>query len=347
MSKPKIYLRDYNGILQGLGKREDLEFVDDPRDCDAIVTWQDVRGDMLELAKINKEHFKKPFIAVQHGRGCTRDYEAPDNFPLLADKFCCWGMDDYDRLCKLGYKDKAVITGSPLISRIKHNDAHDEKNIVFAPVTTMHEEPDNIITYLELKKMEMSRSQDVLKKHRAQLIEAWNPKIVNPSAEDKINSISYLDINTKWRLISKLTPVHDKGLYPGAITLTAPSHASHIENCVTMLSQTDVVVCLEEGTFQVLVMAMDIPIVVVKGFKLTNYGGVDYTNREAVITKGCEWVDLADLESAIERELADPGRLAKERREVVRREFGDITQDPNDKIIEVIKEQINGKNTDK
>jgi len=339
--KPKIYLTDYNGILQGLKRRTDeLDFVDDPRDCDAIVTWQDVRGDMLELAKINKEHFHKPFITVQHGRGCTRDYEAPDNFPLLADKFCCWGQDDYDRLCKLGYKDKAVITGSPLISRIKHKDKHDEKNIVFSPVTTMHEEPDNIITYLELKKMEMTRIQGVLRKHRGELINDWNSRILNPNAEETPNSIAYLDINDKWRLISKLTPVHDKSLYFGAITLTAPSQASHIENCVTMLAQTDVVVCLEEGTFQVLVMAMDVPVVVVKGFTLTNYGGVDYTDRDVVKTKGCEWVDFSNLESAIERELAEPSRLAEERAEVVRREFGDITVDHNDKIIEVIKESL-------
>jgi hypothetical protein len=340
--KPKIYLRDYNGILQSLKKRtEDLEFVDDPRDCDAIVTWQDVRGDMLELAKINKEYLHKPFITVQHGRGCTRDYEAPDNFPLMCDKFCCWGQDDYDRLVKLGYKDKAVITGSPLINRIQPKEPHTDRNIIFAPVTTMHEEPDNLITFWELKKIEFEHSQEVLKKYKSQLINDWNPKIINPdSSEEK--TIPYYDINKNWRLISKLTPVHDKSLYLGAVTLTAPSQVTHIEDSVRLLTQTDVVVCLEEGTFQVLVMAMDVPIIVVNGFKLTNYGGVDYTEREVVKTNGTTWVDLCDVREAIEQELAHPDRLKKERAEVVKREFGDITQNPDDNIIKVIKESLNG-----
>jgi hypothetical protein len=340
--KPRVFIKDYNGINQSLKKRTDeLDFVDDPRDAEAIVTWQDVRGEMLELAKINKEHLHKPFIVVQHGRGCTRDYEAPDNFPLLADKFCCWGQDDYDRLVKLGYKDRAVITGSPLINRIKPKVEHPDKNIIFAPVTTMHEEPDNLITFWEMKKIELSRSQEVLRKHRKELINDWNPKIIGSDANTE-HTIPYLEINKNWRLISKLTPVHDKSLYLGAVTQTSPTNVAHIEQSVELLTQTDVVVCLEEGTFQVLVMAMDIPIIVVKGFTLTNYGGQDYSNREVVKTSGARWVDLADLEQAIDEELAHPESLAEERKKVVAREFGDISKNPDDNIIKVIKELING-----
>jgi hypothetical protein len=340
--KPRVFIKDYNGINQSLKKRTDeLDFVGDPRDAEAIVTWQDVRGEMLELAKINKEHLHKPFIVVQHGRGCTRDYEAPDNFPLLADKFCCWGQDDYDRLVKLGYKDRAVITGSPLINRIKPKVEHPDKNIIFAPVTTMHEEPDNLITFWEMKKIELSRSQEVLRKHRKELINDWNPKIIGSDANTE-HTIPYLEINKNWRLISKLTPVHDKSLYLGAVTQTSPTNVAHIEQSVELLTQTDVVVCLEEGTFQVLVMAMDIPIIVVKGFTLTNYGGQDYSNREVVKTSGARWVDLADLEQAIDEELAHPESLAEERKKVVAREFGDISKNPDDNIIKVIKESING-----
>jgi len=339
--KPKIYLRDYNGILQSLKKRtDDLEFVQDPRECDCIVIWQDVRGDMKELCIINKEHLHKPVITVQHGRGCTRDYEAPDNFPLLCDKFCCWGQDDYDRLVKLGYKDRAVITGSPLINRIIPKEEHPGKNIVLSPVTTMHEEPDNIITFWELKKMEITRCQNLLRANKQKLIEAWNPNIFNSEASKEDRNIPYYEFTTDWRLISKLTPVHDKPLYFGAVALTSPSQATHIEESVKLLSQTDLVVCLEEGTFQVLVMAMDIPIIVVKGFKLTNYGGQDYSGREVVRTNGARWVDFADLEKAIDEELADPARMAKERRDVVLREFGNPATNPDDNIIKIIRELI-------
>jgi hypothetical protein len=342
MNKPRVYLKDYNGINQSLGKRTDeLEFVDDPRDCQVIVTWQDVRGDMLELAKINKEFLHKPFITVQHGRGCTRDYEAPDNFPLMCDKFCCWGQNDYDRLVKLGYKDRAVITGSPLLNRIKPKEAHTDRNVIFAPVTTMHEEPDNLITFYELKKMEFDSTQEALRTKRSQLIEDWNPQIFNPELNQDIR-IPYYEINKNFRVIAKLTPVHDRDLYLGAVTMTAPTQSNHIENSVKLLQQTDVVVCLEEGTFQVLVMAMDIPVIVVKGFKLTNYGGQNYTDREVVKTNGARWVELGDLREAIEEELSNPSGLRKERMEVVRREFGDINSNPDDNIIKVIKGELNG-----
>jgi hypothetical protein len=124
--------------------------------------------------------------------------------------------------------------------------------------------------------------------------------------------------------------------------MTAPTQSNHIENSVKLLQQTDVVVCLEEGTFQVLVMAMDIPVIVVKGFKLTNYGGQNYTDREVVKTNGARWVELGDLREAIEEELSNPSGLRKERMEVVRREFGDINSNPDDNIIKVIKGELNG-----
>jgi hypothetical protein len=241
----------------------------------------------------------------------------------------------------LGYKDRAVITGSPLLNRIIPKEIHSDRNIVYAAVTTMHEEPDNLITFWELKKIELENAQNVLRKHRNQLINEWNSWIINPDNSTD-GTIPYMDINRNWRLIAKLTPIHDKALYSGAVTLTAPTNVAHIENSVKLLSQTDVVVCLEEGTFQVLVMAMDIPVIVVKGFTLTNYGGQDYSERKVIKTNGARWVDLCDLRQAIEDELSNPSGLAEERRKVVKREFGDINTNPDDNIIKVIKEQING-----
>lgn len=340
--KPKVYLQDYNGILQGVKKREEIELVDDPRDCDVILTWQDVRKDMLELAKINKEYWNKPFIVVQHGRQATRDYGAPENFPLMADKICVWGQDDYDRMASLGYADRTVITGSPLISRIKPKETHTDRNVVFVPVRTMHEEPDNLITYWELKKIELSHSQEMLRKHKDKLIKDWNAQIVNPDAPS-MQTISYHDINLNFRLVAKLTPLHEKGLYLGSANMSDPVHATHIDNCVHLLQQTDVVVCLEEGTFQTLVMAMDIPLIVVNGWRLTDFAGIDYSkDRVELATEGATRVDLPDLAQAIERELADPGRLADERKKVVQREFGDSNSNPEDNIINVVKEMYNG-----
>jgi len=90
-------------------------------------------------------------------------------------------------------------------------------------------------------------------------------------------------------------------------------------------------------------MAMDIPLVIVNGWRLMHYGGIDYTNhRKELVTKGSVRCDLKDLSQTIERELAEPCRLSEERKEVVRREFGDPECDPDANIVKVIKETCNG-----
>ena len=94
----KVYLKDFNGVLQDLVS--EFTVVTDPREADVLVLWQDVRGDMKELCEINAKYMKKPVIVVQHGRGATRDYLPPNNFSMLADKFCCWGEKEKKRLKK-------------------------------------------------------------------------------------------------------------------------------------------------------------------------------------------------------------------------------------------------------
>jgi hypothetical protein len=337
----KVFLRDYNGILQGVRKSSELEFVNDPRESDSIVLWQDVRGEMLEIVNINKSHFHKPLIIVQHGRQATRDYGAPENFKLLADKICVWGEDDYERMCSLGYKDKVVITGCPYLNRLKPKEVHTDRNIIFAPVRTMHEEPMNIILHLELKKLEITHVQNLLRSNYDKLVTEWNPNIFNPDAYGE--KIPYQELVKNFRLIAKITPLHDRGLYLGAANLSEPLHASHIDNCVQLLQHADVVVSLEEGTFQTLVMAMDIPLIIVKGWRLTQFAGKDYSkDRVELQTPGTTHVELSELSEAIERELIEPGRLSAERKQVVEREFGKPDSDPDKNIVNVIKEIANG-----
>ena len=342
MPKPKLILKDRSGVLTNIRSRTDeFDFVSSAEDSDCIVTWQDIRGEYKTMALINREYLHRPFIVVQHGRACTRDYGPPENFKLLATKFCCWGQDDYNTMKGFGYENRTVMTGCPLIARTKPRVAHSGKNILFVPVITDHEEPDNLITFWELKKLELGHSQQKLTKYKVKLKTIWNPSTLNPSLMDCGRTIPYDCISEDWHLISKITELHDTKLYTGPTITTHPAKENHTEECVDLLTKIDVVVCVEEGTLQVLTMAMDIPLIVVKGFRLTHYAGLDYTkDRVPVHTEGATWVELSELEEAIERELADPGRLSKERQEVVRREFGGFSSDPNDNIVKVIKESI-------
>ncbi len=339
--KPKVYCKDFNGVMRGIINSGEFDLVIDPRDAECLVLWQDVRSEMLELCKINEEFMHKPVVVVQHGVGGTRDYQPPESFKLYADKFCCWGTHDYDRLVANGYKDKAVLTGSPLISRLKPLEPHPEKNIIFCPIVVQHEEPANLITFYELKRAELDYIQKNLIKNKELLRDGWNPQLLNKErpADTKI---PFFELSKNFRVISKLTPIHDKGLYVGAVTITNVSGVTHIEDCVRLLTQTDLVVGMVEGTFQMLAMAMGIPVVVCKGWEFKEYGGKDYSNSEMIFTNGVVRCEVDDLRKTIEQELANPSRLAEERRKTLLGEFGDITTDPDKKIIEIIKETING-----
>ena len=270
----KIYLEDRNNVIVNLKDR--FEIAENPRDADCFVLWQDVRGKMLELCKLNKEYIKKPVVVVQHGRAATNDYLPPNNFSMYADKFCCWGVKDYERLVRAGHKEKAVITGSPLTDFLKPRLPHDGTNIVFCPVITMHEEPENIIAYWTLKRIEYARSIDKVNKFKNELKEAWHAWVVEPTSATE-GSIPYYNFNKEWRLIAKITPAHDKRLYFGDIVQSSPVNKTHIQDTISLLQHTDLVVGIEEGTFQLLAMAMGIPVVMIKGFKYQQYGGVDYS----------------------------------------------------------------------
>jgi len=341
--KPKIYVRNFNGILDGIIDSDELERVDDPRNADCIVLWQDVRGEFAELAKINKKYLHKPLVVVQHGAGGTRDYGHPENFPLLADKFCCWGPADYERLVKFGYGDRAVITGSTLINQIRPLNKHPEKNIVFCPVVTHHEEPSNLIVFYELKKIELDYSQKNIIKHKSELEETWKPSIFNPENELGENTIPYIDINRTFRLIAKLTTLHDKSLYLGSVCETDVNSSAHIEGCIRLLTYTDVVVGMVESTFQMLAMAMGIPVIICKEWEFKNYAGKDYTGCDHIKTSGVTYCDLKNLREVVEGELENPKKLEKERKETVLREFGDIYSDPDTEVVKVIKELVNSK----
>jgi hypothetical protein len=336
LSKVKVYYQDFNNVLSFLKKREDIEIVEDARDSDCIVLWQDVRGYLQELAEINKEYMHKPLVVVQHGRAATNDYLAPNNFKCLADKVCCWGERDRLRLVKAGYPDVGVVTGSPLVPYLTEREKHDGKNVVFVPIITTHEEPDNILAYWKLKQIELGKSSLRLKKSYDNLRDAWNAWEVEPTSATE-GSIPYYNFNKDWRLIAKITYLHDKRLYMGDVVQTLQSNKNHMSDCIKLLSLSDCVVGLEEGTFQLLAMAMGIPCVMVEGFQYKELGGIDYSTVDMVKTKAVRRVNLSEIEETIDKELANPDALKEEREKVLRNEFWDGKTDPIENIINVIK----------
>ncbi|MFA5133103.1 MAG: hypothetical protein WC444_07290 [Candidatus Paceibacterota bacterium] len=336
-----IYLSDFNNVLcdvkEELAKTE--QFTSNPREADIFVLWQDVRREMAELCRINSEVMHKPVVVIQHGRGATRDYLPPNNFKMYADKFCCWGIKEKERLDRAGYGDRAVITGSPLIRKLRPRDPDclKENNLVFCPVITTHEEPENILTFLELKRIEYAKAQEVLRSNFDKLKEKWAAFNVNPEAVTD-NSIPYYNLNRHWRVISKITSAHDMRLYFGDVVRTMQQNKTHVDDAIKLLTMTGCVVGMEEGTFQLLAMAMNIPIVMVEGFQYKNFGGIDYSQIELIRTDAVRWTDFSNIEKVVTEEFKNPDALKEQREKVVKEELGDLNSDPVLEIVKVIKE---------
>jgi len=275
-------------------------------------------------------------IVIQHGRAATNDYLPPNKFPMHATKFCCWGINDYERLERAGFVDRAVITGSPLVDFLKPKEPHEGKNIVFVPVISMHEEPENIEAYWHLKQIEIKRSSQKLSSCRDKLKDKWNAWLVEPTSATE-GTIPYYNFNRNWRLVAKITDLHDKKLYFGDIVQTNPANKQHLLNTIRLMQVTDCVVGIEEGTFQLLAMAMGIPVVMVDGFKYKEYGGIDYSSVEMVKTDGVRRVNLSDVEKTIDEELANPQALEEQRKKVVSEELHDGSSNPTENIVNVIK----------
>jgi hypothetical protein len=109
-----------------------------------------------------------------------------------------------------------------------------------------------------------------------------------------------------------------------------------------LLQQTDVVVGMVESTFQLLAMAMDIPVVICREWEFKIYGDKDYTHCDHLKSDAATYCDVNELRKTIEQELAHPERLKEQRKNFVKRELGDITQDPDKNIINVMRSLING-----
>jgi len=342
MSKIKVYLENWNNVMNFLKLREEIELTNDVRECDCIVLWQDVRTYLAELCKINKEYLHKPVVVIQHGRGAGNDYLPPNSFPMWADKFCCWGTKEYNRLLNAGFdKNRLVITGSPLVPFIKPRQKHDGKNIVFTPIITTHEEPDNINVYWHLKQIELKKASERLMSCYDKLRNSWNAWEVEPTSPTD-GVIPYHIFNKNWRVVAKLTYIHDKKLYNGDVVQTAQQNKNPVADTIERLSLVDCNVGIEEGTFQLLAMAMGIPVVMVEGFSYKDLGGIDYSNVDMIKTKATRRVKLSELEKTIDEELANPDALKEERERVLKDEFWDGVCDPIQNIIDVIKELTNG-----
>jgi hypothetical protein len=338
----KAYIADFNNILIGLKSRVDL--ARDPREADVLILWQDVRGTMRTLCELNKDFLGKPVLVVQHGRGATRDYLPPNSFPLLADRICVWGESELDRMKRAGYGGRTVVTGSPLAPLLRNLDRkpHKETVIVYTPVIAAHEEAFNLKVFYTLKKLEYDNAIRVLDEHASSLKKGWHAWMVDPDCATE-NQVPYDLLRNDFFLVSKLTGIHDQKLYHGVQIKTEVTNIIHLENTIKTLSGCDLVIGLEEGTFQLMASSLGIPTIVVNGFEYGDYGGVKDYKAEIIQTPATAFCDLADLSQTITHELKHKNERNHAREEIRRREFDPFPdKDPVETILDLASELAGG-----
>lgn len=339
----KAYVVNFNGVLDGVlaSLRQSGEVTDSPHDADVFVLWQDVRGAPLELARIAKEHLGKPVVVVQHGRGATRDYGAPNAFPLLADHICVWGEAEKARLVSFAiHPDKITVTGCPLFSRLRPRiprQKRDGTNVLFVPIIAEHEEPENLLVFATLKKWEQDRFIESLYEKFPKLKESWATEENNYRRKQRPDG-TFENVLWQKRIINglprgvtydrglinvKLTGVHDLPQYMAPVVATRPDDPRHVDVTAELLANTDAMVCLEEGTMQLLASALDIPIIRADIFKYGMYGGIDYSGIEMIRTNACYGTNKLDkIPGLLSHALSHPEELRKARIKVCEHEGG-------------------------
>ncbi len=128
----KVFIADFNNVLTELYPY--VDHVDRWEDADVVVLWQDVIGEMKNIAELAKDRGKRVIVA-EHGLLSINDYIPPLNRPLVADTFMTWGNWTKDWLVKKAGidREKIKVTGSLIFRHLGRKLPHEGKNVLFAP----------------------------------------------------------------------------------------------------------------------------------------------------------------------------------------------------------------------
>lgn len=333
----KWYVADMNGILFDLKKRL-VDKLATPRDSDVWVFWQDVLGSFKDLLKTAQSlGVSKPTYTVQHGRAATLDYAKPNSFELISDKYLCWGTSDKARMTQLGYGERTEIVGCPLNTLIKPKVAHKEKVVLFVPVNTGKEEPENIAAYYELLKLRYHKAQATVVSHKDELKNRWG--------FEKRPKVSFNELAQGFDVVAKLLPWHDKSLYHGSTCIGYQDLRKNNELIFELLRNVDLVVGIDEGCTEIYAYALDVPVVIVEGFQYRQHklDGRSFELSPIYRTAAATHCNLSDLAEHVEYALAHPEHKREERKRVAEAELGISYGDATANILKVIRTDLASK----
>lgn len=144
------------------------------------------------------------------------------------------------------------------------------------------------------------------------------------------------------RVVTKVVEGIDASLFDNPVSSFRGSK-DHLDICASVLSTADAVVSINEGTFEFLAYALDIPVVVAPLWKPKLLEDrLFYGDNTSLLTEACHRARLEELPEAVLGALANPTLLAAERRRALYAEAG-VGWDPlapRDRISNAITEAI-------
>ena len=138
--------------------------------------------------------------------------------------------------------------------------------------------------------------------------------------------------------------IHDVEKYQAQLLTGNQADPRLIETRIQCLQETDLVVCLEEGTLPLLAHALNIPVIHCDIFKATTYGGIDYSKVEWINSPATYYTrDVDSLPKLIDEVLnrKENEFKIKQRIQVVEDELGPQYGNPNKNILDHIESVFN------
>ena len=275
-----VYFRDHHSILKNV--IPNFRSVK-PEKAKAFVLWADSFGPAREMAEYGKK-LGKPVIIVQHGRNSVREYLPPLNYSPIADKLCVWGTRDYEMLINAGIsKERVALTGAPIFDGLsRERNKHDGINILFAPMHWDKEMEENISLHNTLINI--------------------------------INDIKGVRLTTK--LLKKY---HDISKYKGNVIATDLKDKNLLDDIFALMRKTDILITNDTGTFELIAMYFNIPIIYHDNIKPREFMDTDQKTMEEFYEKcrSPKAVDIAkninNIASLIKANISYPDRLKADR----------------------------------
>jgi len=300
----RVVLLDYNDLMEPLtdfflsSVTSDIVMKEGkPEKPQAILMWNDILPDFQMVCKTAAMH-KIPTFVLQHGRGAARDYLNKEAASQpLANGFFAWGTKDEEMAKKAGYENVFRV-GFPGFAK-RPPRAEEKGTVVF---DALHWD-------------------DIIDEN----VEAW-------TALRKIDSVKPVA-----KLLRAQGPNHAPERFPGLIVMTDQMEPGHLAKTYDLIKKASVVVCLIEGTLELLAYSLDIPVIQLTTLKERPLLGRKQDKEDYAPTRAAEPATIENLEEKIKYAIAHPEHRRQERREVLLEEAGDPETDtPYSSIVRII-----------